>query len=226
MPPELPSILTSAALSRRADPAASADSSHKCRVGTATARMLVRSILPWRASAACLKPRCRRSERRFHPHGPFGAGPRDPRPALDHVCSTWGPPSFGRQGSTVHSRDPARRPCRVRSRYPGETQFDDLECRGPLYAGRLGHPYGSLRCCSLAGPARLLGDCWPLCRKGRGAPRQYAEPDASISSPLLFQTIGSPHTRAGSRRILPRLSRHARIVKRFHTENASGLSLN
>src|SRR4029077_2889757 len=43
--------------------------------------------------------------RRFHPHGPFGAGPRDPRPTPEHVCLTWGPPSFGRQGSTVYRRE-------------------------------------------------------------------------------------------------------------------------
>src|SRR5580704_1746345 len=61
--------------------------------------------LPWRASTACLGARSRRSERRLRPHGPFGAGPRDPRPTPEHVCSTWGPPSFGRQGSTVYSRE-------------------------------------------------------------------------------------------------------------------------
>src|ERR1700721_4337842 len=103
--------------------------------------------LPWRASAACL-----------------GAEVSTQRAALSPAWTIWGrtarPTANARarllnMGTSfirtpgldgVQQRDPRGRPCRVRSRYPGETQFDDLECRGPLYAGRPGTPYGSLRC--------------------------------------------------------------------------------
>ena len=98
---------------RRAGQAASADSSQRCREGTATDRTLVRFICHGALRRRGRRGR-RRSERRFHPHGPFGARPRDPRPTPEPVCSTRGPPSFGRQGSTGLRRDPRRRRCRIR----------------------------------------------------------------------------------------------------------------
>jgi hypothetical protein len=38
----------------------------------------------------------------------------------------------------------ARRPSRVRRRYPGEIQFDDLACRDLFHTGRARHHYGLL----------------------------------------------------------------------------------
>src|SRR5882757_179601 len=102
--------------------------------------------LPWRASTACL-----------------GAEVSTQRAALSPAWTIWGrtarPTANARARllnmGTSFIRTPGLDGAQQRSArktlpgtlwFPGEAQFDDLECRGLLHAGRPGHRYGLLHC--------------------------------------------------------------------------------